>query len=458
MKQIITLKESELKAIITESVKKALTSRNNAKRNKGLLKESQESKSISQAKQLVMNRLGYDEQEADDFIRVKLRGDIPNLRTRNGGKFILGVTRMYLDNQLTTATDINKLNQTLKLVSSDSHVNEYDRNLNDLSAKELIDRFSTAMTDNLMKDKDEVNNLGSLKNNGYDIVKIESFEQASQYSRYTSWCVTHDEDMYNSYTDDSINVFYFCLKKGFDKVPKVMGEGCPLDEYGLSMIAVSVDTYGILNTCTCRWNHDNGGNDNIMDAKQISSVIGVNFYDTFKGNERPDNTKLNSNGYEYVDLGLPSGTLWATCNVGASSPNEYGLYFAWGETRGYSGVSERRFTDDEYDFDKGFEDGVAANMGGNWHMPREAQMNELVKYCTYSFYNGGALYTSRINGNTLFLPAAGKCFDGMYFKGGGIWSLFTEGFPNALVLNVDDNSMNYYARYGDGYSLRGVLG
>jgi hypothetical protein len=132
MKQIITLKESELKAIITESVKRTLVNRNNIKRNKGLLKESQESKSISQAKQLVMKRLGYDEQEADDFIRVKLRGDMPNLRTRNGGKFILGVTRMFLDRQLTTATDINKLNQTLKLVSSDAHGNEYDRNLNNL--------------------------------------------------------------------------------------------------------------------------------------------------------------------------------------------------------------------------------------------------------------------------------------------------------------------------------------
>ena len=326
MKQIITLKESELKAIITESVKRTLASLNNAKTNRCLLKESQESKSISQAKHLVMNRLGYDERQAEEFVRVKLRGDMPNLRTRNGGKFIPGVTRMFLDRQLTSATDINRLNQTIKLVSSNSHANEYNRTLTHISAQELIDRLSTAMTDNLMKDKDEVNSLGELKNNGYDIVKIESFEQASQYSNYTSWCVTHDDYMYDSYTDEGLNTFYFCLKKGFKKVPKVKGEGCPLDEYGLSMIAVSVDESGMLNTCTCRWNHDNGGNDNIMNTKQISSVIGANFYDTFKGSvtERPDNTNLNSNGYEYVDLGLPSGTLWATCNDGDSSPNEYG--------------------------------------------------------------------------------------------------------------------------------------
>lgn len=52
------------------------------------------------------------------------------------------------------------------------------------------------------------------------------------------------------------------------------------------MIAVSVDENGRLNTCTCRWNHDNGGNDSIMDPKQISEVIGMNFYQTFKPNNK----------------------------------------------------------------------------------------------------------------------------------------------------------------------------
>lgn len=45
---------------------------------------------------------------------------------------------------------------------------------------------------------------------------------------------------------------------------------------------------------------------------------------------------INNNGYGYVDLGLPSGTLWATCNIGASKPSESGLYFQWGDTEGYA--------------------------------------------------------------------------------------------------------------------------
>ena len=51
---------------------------------------------------------------------------------------------------------------------------------------------------------------------------------------------------------------------------------------------------------------------------------------------------MKHNGFEYVDLGLPSGTKWATCNVGADKETDYGLYFAWGETVGYSGITSMK--------------------------------------------------------------------------------------------------------------------
>ena len=78
----------------------------NTQNNRNIITESQESKSISQAKRLVMQRLNYNEQEADEFIRVKLRNDIPILRTPSGGKFILGAARMFCDGELRTANDI----------------------------------------------------------------------------------------------------------------------------------------------------------------------------------------------------------------------------------------------------------------------------------------------------------------------------------------------------------------
>ena len=90
---------------------------------KYILAESQESKSISAAKKLLTNKLGYDEQQADEFVRIKLRNDLPVLRTQEGGKFILGVTRMFIDGQLRSANDISNLNSILKLISDSRNKN-----------------------------------------------------------------------------------------------------------------------------------------------------------------------------------------------------------------------------------------------------------------------------------------------------------------------------------------------
>lgn len=281
--------------------------------SKGLLTESQESKSISQAKRLLMNRLGYSDAQADEFIRIKLRNDIPVLRTPQGGKFILGVTRMFIDKDIQDAQTITDLNSTLKLVASDAHINEYDRNLNGMSAFDLIERFQSARGEMIDQDRESLSQAEYGGNSDYTIVPINSFDEARQYSQYTSWCVTHYDNMFDSYTSNGINQFYFCLKNGFENVPKQEGENCPLDEYGLSMIAVSVDVNGALNTCTCRWNHDNGGNDSIMGTKEISNVIGQNFYDVFKPNNR------FKNGVEAIERQLAQGqdprdVFWETRN------------------------------------------------------------------------------------------------------------------------------------------------
>ena len=311
------LSVSELSSVIGADAMSIFTPNGNVqeskdKKHSSLIIESQESKSIAAAKKLVMQRLNYNEQEADEFIRIKLRNDLPVLRTPHGGKFILGVTRMFCDGELRTANDIGNLNSTLKLVASDAHINEYDRNLNNLSYQELVQRFAKAMSDNLEAEKAEIGQMAFNTPSDYEIIRIDSFEQAEEYGQYVSWCVTHDEDMFDSYTSDGINQFYFCLKNGFENVEETPSEGCPLDEYGLSMIAVSVNENGMLNTCTCRWNHDNGGDDSVMDTKQVSKVIGMNFFEVFKPNskwrelianvmQRIANGEDPRNVFDYVD-------------------------------------------------------------------------------------------------------------------------------------------------------------
>ena len=268
---------TRINQIISETIHKHL---------RNILTESQESKSIDAAKKLYMERTKCSREEADEFVRITLRNDFPILRKPNAAKFILGVTRMFLDRQITDQRTISQLNTTLEYVSSDAHINEYDRNLNGMSAQDLIQRFAKAVSDDFEKNKSDINSMNFEGQSQYNIVRIDSFEQAQQYGQYTSWCVTHNENMFDSYTNDGIGQFYFCLRHGFENEKAVKGENCPLDNYGLSMIAVSVDGNGRLNTCTCRWNHDNGGNDSIMNPKQISEVIGMNFYQTFKPNNK----------------------------------------------------------------------------------------------------------------------------------------------------------------------------
>ena len=148
--------------------------------------------------------------------------------------------------------------------------------------QELINRFKTVVSIDIEKNKEQLNSLTFNRNNEYTIVRVPDFETASKYANYTSWCVTHSMNMYNNYTSNGLGLFYFILKNGFENVKKVEGTCCSLDEYGLSMVAISVNYDGSLNTCTCRWNHDNSCNDSMMNTKEISELIGANFYEVFK--------------------------------------------------------------------------------------------------------------------------------------------------------------------------------
>ena len=253
-----------------------------------MLTESQESTSQKEAIRYVEQQLGWSHEKANNFVRVDLRNDITSLRDKKIGKFTLGVTRMYCNGELRDARIISDLNATLKLLSA--HLNEYDRNLNGLSAQELIQRFAQTRQSNLEAEKDELNAMEFGTNSNYNIVPINSFEEAQQYYQYTNpnsrWCLTHMKNMFDSYTCNGINQIYFCLQNGFENIPPKVGEGAPLDEYGLSMLSIIVNERGELAYCTTRWNHANGGSDSAMSAKEVSQVVGANFYAVFKPNNK----------------------------------------------------------------------------------------------------------------------------------------------------------------------------
>ena len=223
------------------------------------------------------------------------------------------------------------------------------------------------------------------------------------------------------------------------------------------------------------------------------------FYDTgiattdlernFDQSVRPVRVKKAPRVHEYVDLGLPSGTLWATCNVGATSPEEFGDYFAWGETepksvftwqtykhcRGTYDSLTKYCRNSSYGYD-GYidnlfqllpnDDAATANWGSDWEMPSEEQIQELTKYCTsvWTKQNGveGRLLTGP-NGSQLFLPASGVLWgeDSSTDSFGSYWSrnLILERNGNAGYMHFDASSW-YYSAFGgrfDGHSVRPVL-
>ena len=175
------------------------------------------------------------------------------------------------------------------------------------------------------------------------------------------------------------------------------------------------------------------------------------------------------NGHEYVDLGLPTGLKWATCNIGASAPEEYGDYFAWGETvpyyedgyawstykwcegssntltkycnngtYGYNGFTDSKTTLDPED------DAARYQWGGNWRMPTQADWQELIDNCKWekTEFNGKDGYkvtSKKYEDRFIFLPAAGRRKDtDINFRGeiGFCWSssLYTDDPNNAYCL------------------------
>lgn len=214
-------------------------------------------------------------------------------------------------------------------------------------------------------------------------------------------------------------------------------------------------------------------------------------HESYFKKELAPNYEDKSSEHEYVDLGLPSGTLWAKMNVGATSETDYGLYFAWGETEGYADVSTKAFSWNDYKYGTSSsnltkyntgdnkkvldleDDAAYVNWGPEWRMPTKEQCNELFNtaYVTNAWvtdYNGsgvnGRLFTSVSNGNTMFVPAAGTCQDGsvpVVGNYGCVWasSRYPRSTGAADYFKFNSNSASVsddHYRYS-GQSVRGVV-
>ena len=186
---------------------------------------------------------------------------------------------------------------------------------------------------------------------------------------------------------------------------------------------------------------------------------------------------ITAGEHDYVDLGLPSGIMWATCNVGASTPEEYGDYFAWGETQPkdvydwstyqYSNGDYNQLTKYCSNSDYGYEgftdtltvllpedDAVSANWGNEWRMPTATEWEELYNNttCTWTTQNGvdGMLFTAS-NGNSLFLPAAGW----RYYSSLNDAGIYSSYWSSTLETDYDDPFYAWEFDFGSDYYTMG---
>ena len=216
--------------------------------------------------------------------------------------------------------------------------------------------------------------------------------------------------------------------------------------------------------------------DGSVDVGDIMSIVNIMAAGSSSYTSCPD-----GNHPHIIDLGLPSGTKWACCNVGASAPEGYGNHYAWGETQAKSVYNWDTYQYGYYNSDYDYShlvnigsdiagtayDAATVNWGAPWRMPSLTQIKELLSNCTsvWTTQNGvnGRKFTGP-NGGTIFLPAAGTRWSGELYDVGSLGyyrsSALYEGNPSGaygLLFNSGGASWgNIGDDRGDGHSVRPV--
>lgn len=209
----------------------------------------------------------------------------------------------------------------------------------------------------------------------------------------------------------------------------------------------------------------------------------TNEYGTGYGEEKTFTTSSiegTAYGHDWVDLGLPSGIKWATCNVGSTTPEGYGYYYAWGETVtkteynssnsatygiSVSQLQSQGYVDSDGNLTRQY-DAAAANWGGDWRMPTKEEQQELLNKCTWTWTTQNGVDGYNVegpSGASIFLPAAGYR-NGLSLSFAGnrsyYWSsthLESDCFSAYYLYFYDDSYFmySYYRNYGQ--SVRPVM-
>ena len=307
---------------------------------------------------------------------------------------------------------------------------------------------------------------GTVSGSGYYMPETEVLVTATPNANYyfSSWSDGNAENPRTVVVNSDITITanfakkpYLTVNSNNDSYGTVMGSGYYEPETEVTIVAIPKTGYFFE-----KW--DDGNTENPRTVILNADVVFTAIF---------EKEALNTeNGHAYVDLGI--SVKWATCNVGATKPEEYGNYFAWGEVEPkadytwstykwcngscytmtkYCTESDYGTVDNKTVLDKE-DDAAAVNMGGSWRMPTIEEQQELIDECTWTWTTLNGINGCNVegpNGNSIFLPAAGyiNTFNpGFLFAGSkaALWSstLSTKGSVYSSYLFFTSDGVNYY--------------
>ena len=189
-------------------------------------------------------------------------------------------------------TEIAQLQKIVSLLKTNAELfNSLNKVKDTVSFSQVCEQLKPQLQAIAQSDADNAENVAV--NDSYDIVEITSYEQAHEIGNHSCsssrLCYTQSPDTWNSYTRNGINRPYVCLRKGWENIPEVAGDGNPYDEYGTSMIFVFIDPEGNIAFSNCRWSHSNtnpymnGGDvDHAFTKTSLAQTVGRPFTSVFK--------------------------------------------------------------------------------------------------------------------------------------------------------------------------------
>ena len=280
----------------------------------------------------------------------------------------------------------------------------------------------------------------------------EAGTETKEYKNGDGGYVTFEKDNTGQYSAGSDQILEWSDKDNFRYTVSGSQINLERDMNTSSGQYISMATWRILSasdkSMTLQWS----------DPDEGLTITGVFKKVTNSGedDEEDDGDTNGTTDARAIDLGLPSGLKWASCNVGASNPEEYGDYYAWGETEEkavYDWSTYAYYQNGEYvkigsDISGTAYDVAHVKWGGSWRMPTREEIKELCNNCTWKWiaYNGvnGQLVTGP-NGNSIFLPAAG------YRDGSGLYSEGYNGYYWSYTASENYSGRAYYLYFNSGY-------